>query len=469
MSHSTQSTTGATQVIESFLIYSYVIPTKLRDYHFHNDVLFFQTYNPTLQTVPSMEKHVTALRQTNWEESLDEAQRNALLYLNFIEAVTDDVLSRGVFTDRNLNSVLSEHVIRNDYGLSKDQLRKATDQLRSQLHIKDDLDDNVNVVKFSKSGVPLQPTVSDIRSGSGDPQGLGLSNQFSKKSELRCDTSVLDSLLVTSPRDGALPPIAPAREVHNMSPSMSKGSHYVTGALPVRTEESAEDKVAVDGKQTNFSPYSNQGSQKAKVSENTPDHLDDKKFISWLNMGTPYTESAIVQSSSGAQLTDQSRMDREDTLNDETTLPDLSLSGNQFDVPLGPPESPLNNNVTVASSNNIMPRTVSALKKTDIQLTGLDSSDQIPLTRPTHVTFASEAEILCTHPTELSTSLSKLTDLTRFASTDMSQQNAEFELSSTQATEAENELNITLSSGSDKHFSTHSAEYSDDTFLQSNG
>ncbi|KAF6775083.1 hypothetical protein AHF37_05863 [Paragonimus kellicotti] len=77
------------------------------------------TNNPILQTVPSMEQHVAALRQTTWEESLDETQRNALLFLNFIEAVTSDVLSRGVFTDRNLNSIISEHVIRNDYGLSK--------------------------------------------------------------------------------------------------------------------------------------------------------------------------------------------------------------------------------------------------------------------------------------------------------------------------------------------------------------
>ncbi|KAF6779900.1 hypothetical protein AHF37_00562, partial [Paragonimus kellicotti] len=130
-----------------------------------------------------------------------------------------------------------------------DQLRQATDQLRFQLHIKDDLDDNVSVVKFSKSVVPIPPSVSDIRSGSGDPQGLGLSNQFSKKSEVRCDSSILDGLLVTSPRGSALPPIAPTREVHNMSPSMSKGSHYVTGELPVGTVEIAEDKVAVAKKQ----------------------------------------------------------------------------------------------------------------------------------------------------------------------------------------------------------------------------
>ncbi|KAF8562418.1 hypothetical protein P879_11163 [Paragonimus westermani] len=69
--------------------------------------------------MPSMEQNVAALGQTTWEESLDEKQRHTLLYLKFIEAVTSDVLSRGVFTDRNLNSVLSEHVIRNDYGLSK--------------------------------------------------------------------------------------------------------------------------------------------------------------------------------------------------------------------------------------------------------------------------------------------------------------------------------------------------------------
>ncbi|KAF8571714.1 hypothetical protein P879_01128 [Paragonimus westermani] len=346
----------------------------------------------------------------------------------------------------------------------QDQLRQATDQLRSQLHIKDDLDDNVHAVKFSNGGAPFPLTVSDIRSGSGDPRGLGLSNEFTKMSELRRDSPVPHDLSVVSPRGNALPPIAPTREVPNMSTSLSKGSHHVTSALPVRTAGIAEDKLAIDGKQTKPSPYSNEVSQQTRVAENISNFVDDKNFISWLTMGTHSTESAVVRSSSGARLTEQRRMDCEDTLNDEATLPDLSLSGNHSDVPVSPLESPVNKHGAVGPLNNIM----SALKKTVIQLRGLDSNDQVPLTRPTHVTFASEAEILCTHPSEVSTSWSNLTDLTRFTSADMSQQNAEIELSSTQATETENELNTTLSSGADKLFSTNSTEYTDDTSLQSN-
>ncbi|KAA3682001.1 uncharacterized protein DEA37_0010096, partial [Paragonimus westermani] len=433
-----------------------------------DEIPFTVTCNPILQTTPSVEQHVARLGQTTWEQSLDEKQRHTLLYLKFIEAVTSDVLSRGVFTDRNLNSVLSEHVIRNDYGLSKDQLRQATDQLRSQLHIKDDSDDNVHAVKFNNDGAPFPLTVSDIRSGSGHPWVLGLSNEFTKTSELKHDNPAPHDFLVTSPRGSDLPPIAPAREVPNTSTSMPKESHYVTSALPVRTVGIAEDKVAIDGKRTKPSPYSSQGIQQTRAAENISDFVDNENFISWLNMGTHSTECAIMQSSSGAQLTEQRRMDCEDTLNDEATLPDLSISGNQSDVPVGPPESPLNKRVAVGPLNNTVSRTVSALKKIVIQLRRLDSSDQVPLPRPTHVTFASEAEILCTHPSELSTSLSNLTDLTRFTSADMSQQNAEIELSSTQTTETENELNTTFSFSADKLFSTNSTEYSDDTSLQSN-
>ncbi|KAH8860869.1 spermatogenesis-associated 7-like [Schistosoma japonicum] len=65
-----------------------------------------------------------------------ENLKNEISYLNFISSVTNDVLTRGVLTDINVNTILLEHATINEYGLSKDQINKAIQHIRTQLNIK---------------------------------------------------------------------------------------------------------------------------------------------------------------------------------------------------------------------------------------------------------------------------------------------------------------------------------------------
>ncbi|KAK4469561.1 hypothetical protein MN116_007101 [Schistosoma mekongi] len=65
-----------------------------------------------------------------------ENLKNEVSYLNFISSVTNDVLTRGVLTDINVNTILLEHTAINEYGLSKDQINKAIQHIRTQLNIK---------------------------------------------------------------------------------------------------------------------------------------------------------------------------------------------------------------------------------------------------------------------------------------------------------------------------------------------
>ncbi|CAH8507497.1 unnamed protein product [Schistosoma rodhaini] len=68
-------------------------------------------------------------------EASIENLKNEVNYLKFISSVTDDVLTRGVLTDKNVNTILHEHETKNEYGLSKDQIKKALQHIRTQLNV----------------------------------------------------------------------------------------------------------------------------------------------------------------------------------------------------------------------------------------------------------------------------------------------------------------------------------------------
>ncbi|CAH8503021.1 unnamed protein product [Schistosoma bovis] len=65
-----------------------------------------------------------------------ENLKNEVNYLKFISSVTDDVLTRGVLTDKNVNTILHEHATMNEYGLSKDQIKNAIQHIRTQLNVR---------------------------------------------------------------------------------------------------------------------------------------------------------------------------------------------------------------------------------------------------------------------------------------------------------------------------------------------
>ncbi|CAH8506118.1 hypothetical protein MS3_00006246 [Schistosoma haematobium] len=68
-----------------------------------------------------------------------ENLKNEVNYLKFISSVTDDVLTRGVLTDKNVNTILHEHATMNEYGLSKDQIKNAIQHIRTQLNVRNEV------------------------------------------------------------------------------------------------------------------------------------------------------------------------------------------------------------------------------------------------------------------------------------------------------------------------------------------
>ncbi|CAH8486068.1 unnamed protein product [Schistosoma turkestanicum] len=79
------------------------------------------------------------LNKPTMEEKSVENIKNEVNYLKFISSVTDDVLTRGVLTDKNVNTILQEHATTNEYDLSKDQISKAIKHIRTQLNITNEI------------------------------------------------------------------------------------------------------------------------------------------------------------------------------------------------------------------------------------------------------------------------------------------------------------------------------------------
>jgi len=57
------------------------------------------------------------------------------MYLNFVTQVTNDILTRGVFSDRVLQQVFEEHIARQRGNLDEVQMRALLDTLRDDLGI----------------------------------------------------------------------------------------------------------------------------------------------------------------------------------------------------------------------------------------------------------------------------------------------------------------------------------------------
>ncbi|CAI2726204.1 unnamed protein product [Schistosoma spindalis] len=75
------------------------------------------------------------LNKPTGNEASIENLKNEVNYLKFVSSVTDDVLTRGVLTDKNVNTILHEHATINEYGLSKDQIKNALQHIRTQLNV----------------------------------------------------------------------------------------------------------------------------------------------------------------------------------------------------------------------------------------------------------------------------------------------------------------------------------------------
>ncbi|GAA48932.1 spermatogenesis-associated protein 7-like [Clonorchis sinensis] len=391
-------------------------------------------------------------RIDTWKERINDKHK-ALLYLNFIEAVTNDVLARGVFTDRNLNAIISEHVTRNQFKMSKEQLQQAADQLRTQLRITDDLQLE-EPRHTSEDHKALQEP--EVKSASGDEKGRLLNSRQSGGTDFAYCLSPLDPLLAASPSLSTRPPVAPVRDNRKPgSPSMVKQfiSRKMTESKRKTPEVDAQKRTTVGAKESSSKVESTirTGAQRYCGENPNPKKLPGSDQS---NEGQTQSTNSDAHWSEGVSPQDHSY--HEDTLNDPTTLPNMSSSAHPADLSELADSCDLDDEKPQSYSFQFEDDGLgkSPENKPDILLTDLTPADEpfvVSRTKHTRVTFASEAEFFSI-PTgnDSTTSVSSLTNLTRLMSSDlMSPSKSELDVSSLQAI-AEGDSNITVDIEQDK-------------------
>ncbi|TGZ70881.1 hypothetical protein CRM22_002951 [Opisthorchis felineus] len=391
-------------------------------------------------------------RIDTWKERINDKHK-ALLYLNFIEAVTNDVLARGVFTDRNLNAIISEHVTRNQFKMSKEQLQQAADQLRTQLRITDDLQLEEPRHTSEDHKVLQEP---EVKSTNGDEKGRLLNSRQSGGTDLCYCISPLDPLLAASPSLSTRPPVAPVRDNRKPgSPSM------VNHSVLRRSTESSRKTPEVDApKRTTIGAKESSSKVKSNIKTGAQRYCGENPNLKKLpgndqsNEGRTHSTNSDAHWSEGASPQDHSC--QEDTLNDPTTMPNMSSSVQPADLSELADSCDLGDEQPQSYSFQFEDDGLgkSPENKLDILLTDLTPADEpfvVSRTKHTRVTFASEAEFFSIRAgNDSTTSVSSLTNLTRLMSPDlMSPSKSELDVSSLQAI-AEGDSNITVDIEQDK-------------------
>ncbi|TPP65854.1 hypothetical protein FGIG_05692 [Fasciola gigantica] len=341
-----------------------------------------QVKEPTaFDTVLMTPKPSAVSKTTDTDSSQDD-----ICYLSFIEAVTTDALTRGVFTDRNLNWLLDEHATRNEFGLTQEQLQQATDHLRNQLKISDDTPSTTPLRISSSSWTTAAST-----EGQGVLPRTTLSEDTNESVPLGSSgTTVPAKVVLTSMR----PPPAPTRTGSAMG-----GSHR--SAI-------ANSRVAGTITSTTKSPEGLRKSQEATGDTIEPrcTVLSETPHVTWNEQSIDRTDATAPVVQPGGLFPS---MEHEDTLIDQVTIPNLSYSAHNTDESDIPEASP--------------PESDSDMEGFDSTPTGHRSPDdhntanaETPSPRQPRVKFAPKPEIFLSRPSDLTTSASSLTDLTQLSS-----------------------------------------------------
>ncbi|KER30776.1 hypothetical protein T265_02819 [Opisthorchis viverrini] len=433
-------------------------------------------------------------RIDTWRERINDKHK-ALLYLNFIEAVTNDVLARGIFTDRcwldrrdratvpstairlpkrrNIfrlrsgGSKLVQMLTNKILSVIQEQLQQAADQLRTQLRITDDIQLEEPHHTSEDHRVPQEP---EVKSTNGDETGRLLSSRQSGGTDFGYCTSPLDPLLAASPSLSTRPPVAPIRDNRKPgSPSMVKHSisKKCTESKRKTPEVDAPKRTTVGAKESSPKVESNIETGAQRYCGENP-KMKKLPGSDQSNEGHTHSTNSDAHWSEGASPQDHSY--HEDTLNDPTTMPNMSSSVQPADLSELADSCDLGDEQPQSYSFQFEDDELgkSPENKPDILPTDLTPADEpfvVSRTKHTRVTFASEAEFFSI-PTgnDSTTSLSSLTNLTRLMSPDlMSPSKSELDASSLQAI-AEGDSNITVDIEQDKEHTA--AAYNSEILLK---
>ncbi|CAL8080444.1 unnamed protein product [Calicophoron daubneyi] len=390
-------------------------------------------------TIAARSQPPAALVTSAKQERTTEQKPENPVYWNFIEAVTNDVLERGVFTDRNLNSVLLEHTIRNEFGLSVNQLRQAAQHLRSQLHVTDDTE---QICPPHPS--VQQPLKASVKSACGD-QRIGNNGNFSAGSPaIDLPSQSLNSTGARSVVLSGLPPPAPSRE-NKTGPfvipikSGSSGTHRPpqfhlktresNGERPSTSTNDLSQTAETDSEQNAGRSAQEQHSQPPRIII-TPDTADSVELVKTNRTDlVSYSRSTCWSDAtdSRAQRDDAEEIarrelepDQEDTLTDQTTIPNLSVSlqcTEPSDIPEASPPDSQSESIKFEYPQAPSPSLGKNTPESP-ELPQVEDNQKLPILNPSaneiaadnttvmnKVTFAPEDEIISTHSSEYSISV----------------------------------------------------------------
>ncbi|CAH8840183.1 unnamed protein product [Trichobilharzia szidati] len=367
-----------------------------------------------------------------------ENLKNEMNYLKFISSVTEDVLTRGVLTDKNVNTILLEHATLNEYGLSTEQMRRAIQHIRSQLNITTEdateLTAGLSHVLDSNSPRLLLP-YSQTHSKTGEQQSpLHQQSNQERQQHKQPTINYKTTMDIKSPSRATLPPPAPSKE--SFQPPYLRATVPITTTTTSVSIKPSENSHPLKNVKTELQqPVATQGAEQLRESNTFPSRSHNIPEVDRsLNQmpKDPSTLSARKQILSsrdyGDEKINQNLYDQEDTLNDQHAILDSSATNTSLRT------ITVTNTNSTEEINSLQTQneaTCNTVPGKDLKLTiehAIDDIDPIDEekqnTRQNRVKFASEAEFFSpSYYSEQTTSVSSVTDMTHASSTSVTNAN----------------------------------------------
>ncbi|CAH8505399.1 unnamed protein product [Heterobilharzia americana] len=350
-------------------------------------------------------------------------------YLKFISSVTEDVLTRGVLTDKNVNTILLEHATLNEYGLSTEQIRRGIQHIRSQLNItaEDATKFNTDMNHVLNANSPRIPPYS--QSYSNDTCGIDSGRTQEQEKPVISYTTTLDIKPVSK---STLPPPVPSKE------GQQPAYHRTTTSISIKPNQSSSPLKHVAQYQEIFHDTDSH----REISRNLSDilHMDKSSNQVIQDAAAQLTKRQSISSSnklaenqykkySTEKNTSGNLNDQEDTLNDQHATLSSSVSnttGCTTTIANSYPVNEINSSLTQYDEiyGNFQGKDIETLKnrlKTEHEIDDNKVADvddeQKCITHQNRVKFASEAEFFSpSYYSEQTTSVSSITDITHVSS-----------------------------------------------------
>lgn len=154
-----------------------------------------------------------------------DAEEEELKYLEFITAVTDDILSRGFISDSVVDRVINRHLDMNRYHLNEGKMRHLLEVLRKDL--KEPCYSPINTLNFEQEKSPTVKSLQLKDKLKETTEDTELSQTAEKSNSIEYTDPIMTSTLMSeSEKTFIVDPIEIYEEKGNMSPQFSKHSSF---------------------------------------------------------------------------------------------------------------------------------------------------------------------------------------------------------------------------------------------------